>query len=177
MKSNPGFLIFEMIEMRFHKNSYLIFLLIVSLLCLFHFGCGKSTVGSKKESVPNKGERLDSNGERPKEAPKSHSEEELERAKAEGLPVLLNFHGKGCIPCEQMGRNLDEVKNEFEGKVKFVIVDVYDPSEYNLCMDYGIETIPTTVFLRRDGTVFKGYIGVMTPDEIRAQLNALLEAK
>jgi thioredoxin-like negative regulator of GroEL len=104
----------------------------------------------------------------------SKSEAALEQAKAEGKPVLLNFHSTKCIPCIQIEENINKVKPEYEGKVAFIIVDVYDQSEYNFCMEYDIETIPTTVFIRKDGSVANGHVGVLETDQLKKELDVLL---
>lgn len=104
----------------------------------------------------------------------SRSEQAVEQAKTEGKPVLLCFHSLKCAPCIQIEENINQVKPEYEGKVAFVIVDVYDPSEYNFCIEYDIETIPTTVFIKKDGTIAKGYIGVLEPNQLKKELDALL---
>ena len=104
----------------------------------------------------------------------SKSEQAVEQAKAEGKPVLLNFHSTKCIPCIQIEENINKVKPDYEGKVVFVVADVYDQSEYNFCTKYNIETIPTTVFIKKDGTISNGYVGVLEPDQLKKELDALL---
>ena len=81
----------------------------------------------------------------------SASEKALAEAKAASLPVLLNFHSTKCVPCIEIEKVIKEVEPEYAGRVAFIIVDVYDASEQNLCDQYGIQTIPTTVFLDAEG--------------------------
>ena len=102
------------------------------------------------------------------------SEQALEHAKAEGKPVLLNFHGEGCAPCVQMEGNIGQIMPEYQGKAEFIIVEAFDRSESNLCTEYGLETIPTTFFIKGDGNVQNGFTGVMSTDQLREQLNTLL---
>ena len=149
-------------------------LLAVSLIP--HCGCGevKKNSSSGTEQVTTL-EQTDSSTAGQTVGP-SKSEQALERAKAEGKPALLCFHSLKCAPCIQIEENLKQVMPEYQGKVEFVVVDVYDPAEYNLCMEYGIETIPTTVFLKKDGQVLNGFVGVLTPDQLREQLNVLLSS-
>jgi thioredoxin-like negative regulator of GroEL len=104
----------------------------------------------------------------------SKSEAALAQAKAEGKPVLIKFGSGTCIPCKQIEENINTVKPEYEGKVAFIIVDVYDQSENNLTTQYGIKTIPTTFFLEKDGSVLKSQVGVLTPEQLKQQLDALL---
>ncbi len=104
----------------------------------------------------------------------SKSEAAVAQAKAEARPVLLNFHSTKCIPCIQIEENINKVKPEYEGRVAFVVVDVYDQSEQDFCSEYNIQTIPTTIFIKKDGTVSNGYIGVLDPDRLKQELDALL---
>lgn len=98
----------------------------------------------------------------------------VRQATAEGRPVLLNFHSTTCQPCIQTEENINRVRPEYEGRVAIVIVDVYDRAEFGFCMQYNIETIPTTVFIKNDGTVSNGYVGVLEVDELKRELDALL---
>jgi len=102
------------------------------------------------------------------------SEAALAQAKAEGKPVLLNFHSTKCIPCIQIEENINKIKSDYEGKVAFIVVDVYDQSENNLTTQYGIQTIPTTFFVGKDGSVVNKVVGVIEPDQLKQQLDALL---
>ncbi len=104
----------------------------------------------------------------------SKSEQAVEQAKAEGKPVLLCFHSLKCAPCIQIEENINKVKPEYEGKVAFIVVDVYDQSEYGFCTKYNIQTIPTTVFIKKDGLVANGYVGVLEPAQLKKELDALL---
>jgi thioredoxin 1 len=104
----------------------------------------------------------------------SASEAAIAQAKAEGKPVLLKFGSGECIPCIQIEKNIDQIRPEYEGKAAIIIVDVYDQSESNLVAKYGIQTIPTTYFLGKDGNVAYTQVGVLEPDQLRQQLNALL---
>ena len=104
----------------------------------------------------------------------SKSEAALAQAKAEGKPVLIKFGSGTCIPCKQIEENINTVKPEYEGKVVFIIVDVYDQQENNLTAQYGIQTIPTTFFLGKDGGIVSNQVGVLAPDQLKQQLDALL---
>ena len=110
----------------------------------------------------------------PTQAGASTSEAALAQAKAEGKQVLIKFGSGQCIPCKQIEENISQIKPEYEGRVAFIIVDVYNPLEDNLTTQYGIQTIPTTFFLGRDGSVVSKGVGVLEPDQMRQQLDALL---
>ena len=164
----------------------LLFLLLVPLLA----GCGSGngredaaeTVetaedGASDESVPPADAGSDSSSPQADGAIPSKSQEALVQAKSEGKPILLCFRSQTCAPCIQMGENIEQVIPGYQDRATFIIVNVYDRSEESLCMEYGIQTIPTTLFIKRDGRVLGGYEGVMEPDAIRQQLESLLASQ
>lgn len=104
----------------------------------------------------------------------SNSEQALEQAKAEGKPALLKFGSGTCAPCIEIDKNIDAIKPEYDGKAAFIIVDLNDRSEYDFAMEYNVQTIPTTIFFKKDGTVANDYVGVMTTDELRNELNSII---
>lgn len=104
----------------------------------------------------------------------SASRQALEQAKSAALPVLLNFHSTQCIPCIEIEKVIREVEPEYAGRVTFIIVDVYDQSESDLCNQYGIQTIPTTFFLDAQGQITEGYTGVIDAASMRQMLDRLV---
>ncbi len=87
------------------------------------------------------------------------------------LPKLIDFGSMMCIPCQEMAATLEEVKREYEGRVLVVVVDVYD--NYQLAEDLGIQVIPTQIFYDAAGKEVFRHVGVMTKDEIVAQLKLM----
>lgn len=66
---------------------------------------------------------------------------------------------------------------EFKGKIAFINIDVNSPSEQELCVQYQIQYIPTTYFLNSNGEVAFNYVGVISQDEMKSKLKALMEGK
>jgi thioredoxin-like negative regulator of GroEL len=104
----------------------------------------------------------------------SVSEAALHKAKQAGKPVLLNFHSTSCYPCIEIEKQIKAVEPEYAGKVEFIIVDVYDRSEMNLCYEYQIEVIPTTFFIDGKGQVKEGRQGVIQAASLREILDKLI---
>lgn len=67
----------------------------------------------------------------------------------ENLPTLLDLGSDKCIPCKEMEPVLEELKNEYAGrmKVRFINVRIH-PEEGN---NYGIRLIPTQIFYNAEG--------------------------
>ncbi len=106
----------------------------------------------------------------------SASEIALENAILEGKPVFMNFHSDSCIPCIEMDKVMKEVEPEYEGRVQFIVVDVYDPAEMQLCNDFQIRTIPTSVFFNSQGEITEGYEGYIDAASLREILDRLVGA-
>lgn len=72
------------------------------------------------------------------------------------LPVVVDFWAEWCGPCKQIGPALEELSEEFEGKVKIVKVNVDDNP--NTPAHLGVRGIPA-LFLFKDGQVVSNKIG------------------
>src|SRR6266849_301688 len=57
------------------------------------------------------------------------------------VPVLVDFYADWCGPCHAIAPTIEALSNEFEGKVKFVKVDV--DSNQEVASRYEIMSIPT----------------------------------
>ncbi len=175
--------------MRTKKGSVVAILAVLVLLALatamLITGCGGDKVNNESSKSTENSSGDESDASEPvevdpggtssgTEAGMSKSKQALEQAKTEGKPVLLNFHSLKCKPCIQIEENINKIMPEYEGRAAFVIVDVYDPSENDFCEEYGIQSIPTTFFVQKDGTIMKKQEGVIEPDQLRQELNGLL---
>lgn len=66
---------------------------------------------------------------------------------------------------------------EFKGKIAFINIDVNSPAEQELCAQYQIQYIPTTYFLNSKEEVAFNYVGIISQDDMRYKLKALMEGK
>jgi thioredoxin len=69
--------------------------------------------------------------------------------KYEGLPAIVDFYADWCGPCKMVAPILQELSNEYEGKL--VIYKVDTDKEQELSAVFGIQSIPTLLFIGADG--------------------------
>jgi len=72
------------------------------------------------------------------------------------VPVVVDFWATWCPPCRAVAPILDELAEEYAGKLKIVKVDTDENP--NLAMAYGITSIPTMNFFK-SGELVKSVIG------------------
>lgn len=61
------------------------------------------------------------------------------------LPAIIDFYADWCGPCKMVAPALEELSNEYEGKV--VIYKVDTEVEQELSAVFGIRSIPTFLFI------------------------------
>lgn len=61
------------------------------------------------------------------------------------LPVIIDLWAEWCGPCRMYSPEIEEASKEFEGKAKFVKVNVDD--NQSIATRYNIMSIPTTLII------------------------------
>lgn len=82
--------------------------------------------------------------------------------------VLIDFYADWCGPCKMMSPVIDEIANEFEGKV--VVGKVNIDKETKLASKFEIMSIPTIIIFK-DNNIIKEFVGVQSKDTIVNILN------
>ncbi len=88
------------------------------------------------------------------------------------LPVLVDCYADWCGPCKMMAPTIEELAEEYEGRVRIGKLDV--DSEGGVAERYGIQSIPTLLFIK-GGEVVDQTVGVLSRDKIQDKLDALLK--
>jgi thioredoxin 1 len=72
------------------------------------------------------------------------------------LPTVVDYWADWCGPCKQLSPILDQLANDYDGKVKFVKVDA--DANTQIATSQGILGLPT-VQIYRNGEVVKQFQG------------------
>ena len=62
------------------------------------------------------------------------------------VPVLIDFWAEWCMPCKMIAPIVEELANEYQGKLKVGKLDV--DSNPQVSMKYGIRSIPTLLIFK-----------------------------
>lgn len=88
-----------------------------------------------------------------------------------GKLMVLDFWAEWCGPCRMVSPIIDELSNEYEGRVIVGKMDVDNNDE--VVSQFGIRNIPTVLFLK-DGQVVDKIVGATSKDKFVAKIEALL---
>jgi thioredoxin 1 len=71
--------------------------------------------------------------------------------------VLVDFWAEWCVPCRMLAPTIDQIAQEYAGKVKVGKVDT--DANQDTAVKYNINSIPT-VILFQGGEVVKQFVGM-----------------
>jgi len=87
------------------------------------------------------------------------------------LPRLMELGSVSCIPCKMMAPILDELKEEYAGRLSVEFIDVREDPE--AAKKFGIEAIPTQIFLDSSGKELFRHEGLFSREDILAKWEEL----
>ncbi len=120
-----------------------IFPIIIILIGLLFLSCSKKTEQSSSDDIKDSGSK----------------------AKI----TFIELGSVNCIPCKQMQPVMKSVEAKYGGQVKVIFYDVWKDSKP--AKQYGINLIPTQVFLDENGTEIMRHEGFFAEEEIDKFLN------
>lgn len=115
-----------------------------------------------------------------------------------GSPIVINFWATWCSPCKSELPAFEELSKEYDGKIKFMMVNLTDgyqetvesvkefinennytfpvffDTEYSASNAYKPNYIPETVFINKDGNIKDRHIGALNKDTFKNYIDNLI---
>ena len=104
----------------------------------------------------------DCSGQKSKAGDKSNTGSGVKKYKV----TFIELGSVRCIPCQQMQPVMKSVEEKYGKDVKVVFHDVWTEAGAPYAKQYGIEAIPTQVFLDKDGKEFFRHVGFFPEEEL-----------
>lgn len=100
-----------------------------------------------------------------------------EAALKAGKPIYVMFHSTTCAPCIEIAGVADGVIPDYADRITFVDAVTDDSGTQELASKFSFQYIPTSFFLKADGTTVDSFTGAMDDAQMRGYLDALVRAK
>jgi thioredoxin 1 len=87
------------------------------------------------------------------------------------IPAIVDFWAEWCVPCKAVSSVIDEVAEEFRGKIKVCKINIDD--NMRMATDLAVMNLPALVFFK-DGEEISRLTGVISKGQLRKRISELL---
>lgn len=95
----------------------------------------------------------------------------FEQLKNGELPLVVDLWATWCGPCRMVGPIMEELSNEYEGKIVVGKCDVEENDD--IAMEFGVRNIPTVLFFK-GGQLVDKFVGAAAKAKFQEKFEALL---
>lgn len=87
------------------------------------------------------------------------------------LPCIVDFSASWCGPCQRLAPLLDDIAQEYDGKINVYKIDIDQESE--VAEQFGIQSVPTLIFCPMEGKP-RSSVGLLPKQAIVKTINEVL---
>jgi len=89
------------------------------------------------------------------------------------VPALIDFYADWCQPCKMVAPILEELEQEYDGKIKVFKIDT--EAEQELAAIFGIRSIPSLLFIPKEGKPQMA-VGALPKQQLKEAIESVLFA-
>ena len=97
---------------------------------------------------------------------KPKTNNEMKKDETKYKVTFIELGSVRCIPCQKMQPVMKSIETKYANQVKVVFHDVWTSEGKPFAEQYGIESIPTQVFLDENGKEFSRHEGYFPEEEL-----------
>ncbi len=87
------------------------------------------------------------------------------------LPCIIDFYANWCQPCKIIGPIIDELGEEYRGKIN--VYKINTEEEQELAGMFGIRSIPSILFVPKEGNPQMS-VGAIPKDQLKQAIDDIL---